>query len=120
MRERTRDIIIIHACDTLGVHIVKGVLARDHIHLFLLIPPKLSVSDVMQRIMGRSSRRIQLESPTCASSIGEGAFGRVVFLYNLWQRDGQCHQAVLGNTFFQVMPRASAGGHSLVSSMFYH
>ncbi|AXI55075.1 IS200/IS605 family transposase [Sulfitobacter sp. JL08] len=62
MRERIREIII-QTCGELGVHIVKGVLARDHIHMFLSIPPKLSLSDVMQRIKGRSSRRIQMEFP---------------------------------------------------------
>ena len=62
MRERIRKIII-QTCEELGVHIVKGVLARDHVHMFLSIPPKLSLSDVMQRIKGRSSRRIQMEFP---------------------------------------------------------
>jgi len=50
-------------CNEMGVHIVKDVLARDHDHMFLSIPPKLSLSDVMQRIKGRSSRRIQMEFP---------------------------------------------------------
>ena len=62
MRERIREIIV-QTCDELGVHIVKGVLARDHVHMFLSIPPKLALSDVMQRIKGRSSRRIQMEFP---------------------------------------------------------
>lgn len=62
MRERIRQIII-QTCEELGVHIVKDVLARDHVHMFLSIPPKLSLSDVMQRIKGRSSRRIQMEFP---------------------------------------------------------
>jgi len=62
MRERIREIII-QTCAELGVHIVKGVLARDHVHMFLSVPPKLSLSDVMQRIKGRSSRRIQMEFP---------------------------------------------------------
>ena len=35
----------------------------DHVHMFLSIPPKLSLSDVMQRIKGRSSRHIQMEFP---------------------------------------------------------
>ncbi len=43
MRERIREIII-QTCEDLGVHIVKGVLARDHVHMFLSIPPKLSLS----------------------------------------------------------------------------
>ena len=62
MRDRIRDIIM-QTCAKLGVHIVKGVLARDHIHMFLAIQPKLSLSDAMQRIKGRSSRRIQVEFP---------------------------------------------------------
>ena len=55
--------IICQTCDELGVHVVRGVLARDNVHMFLSIPPKLSLSDVMQRIKGRSSRRIQMEFP---------------------------------------------------------
>jgi len=62
MRERIREIIR-QTCAEMGVHIVRGVLARDHVHMFLSIPPKLSLSDVMQRIKGRSSRRIQIEFP---------------------------------------------------------
>ena len=62
MRERIREIIR-QTCAEMGVHIVKGVLSRDHVHMFLLIPPQLALSKVMQRIKGRSSRRIQMEFP---------------------------------------------------------
>jgi putative transposase len=62
MRERLREIIR-QTCAELGVHIVKGCLARDHVHMFLLVPPHLALSTVMQRIKGRSSRRIQMEFP---------------------------------------------------------
>jgi putative transposase len=62
MRDRIRQIIM-QTCNEMGVHFVKGVLARDHVHMFLSIPPKLSLSNVMQRIKGRSSRRIQIEFP---------------------------------------------------------
>jgi putative transposase len=62
MRERIRQIFR-QTCEEMGVHILRGVLARDHVHMFLSIPPKLSLSDVMQRIKGRSSRRIQMEFP---------------------------------------------------------
>ena len=62
MRERLREIIR-QTCTELGVHIVRGMLARDHVQMFLSIPPKLSLAYVMQRIKGRSSRRIQMEFP---------------------------------------------------------
>ena len=62
MRERIREIIV-QTCAEMGGHIVQGVLGRDHVHMFLSIPPKLALSNVMQRIKGRSSRRIQMEFP---------------------------------------------------------
>ena len=62
MRERIREIIR-QVCAEMGVHIVKGVLSRDHVHMFLSIPPQLSLATVMQRIKGRSSRRVQMEFP---------------------------------------------------------
>ena len=62
MRERIRVIIVL-TCAEMGVHIVQGVLGRDHVHMFLSIPPKLALSNVRQRIKGRSSRRIQMKFP---------------------------------------------------------
>ena len=62
IRFRAREIIR-QACSEMGVMIVKGVLARDHVHMFLSVPPKYSVSDVIRRLKGRSSRRLQQEFP---------------------------------------------------------
>ena len=62
MREFLRENIR-QTCAELGVDIVKGVLARDHIHMFISVPPKLALSTVMQHIKGRSSRRVQMEFP---------------------------------------------------------
>jgi putative transposase len=57
---RVRDIIR-QVCAEMGVTIVKGALARDHVHMFVEIPPHVSVSQFVQRAKGRSSRRIQQE-----------------------------------------------------------
>jgi len=62
VRRRARDIIR-QCCDELGVTIVKGALAQDHIHMFLSVPPKHAISDVMRRLKGRSSRKLQQEFP---------------------------------------------------------
>ena len=62
MRERIR-VIIMQACSEMGVHIVKGVLAKDHVHMFISVPPQIALSKVMQQIKGRSSRRVQMEFP---------------------------------------------------------
>ena len=62
VRLRVREIIR-QVCAELGVTIVKGVLSRDHVHMFVSIPPHLSVSDVVRRMKGRSSHKVQREFP---------------------------------------------------------
>ena len=54
MRESICEIIVL-TCAEMGVHIVQGVLGRDYVHVFLSISPKLALSNVLQRIKGRSS-----------------------------------------------------------------
>ena len=55
--------IIRQVCAELGVTIVKGVLSRDHVHVFVAVPPQLAISELMRRVKGRSSRKIQQEFP---------------------------------------------------------
>ena len=62
MRERLREIIR-QTCAEMSVQIIKGVLSSDHVHMFVSITPHLALSMVMQRIKGRSSRKIQMEYP---------------------------------------------------------
>ena len=59
MHERIREIIVQTSAE-MGVYIVKGVLGRDNVYMFLSILPKLALANVMQRIKGRSLRRIQM------------------------------------------------------------
>ena len=63
VRERVREIIR-QVCAELGVTIVKGVLSQDHVHMMVSIPPQRSVSDVVRRMKGRSSHKVQREFPT--------------------------------------------------------
>ncbi|WP_245622975.1 IS200/IS605 family transposase [Kiloniella litopenaei] len=83
MRERLRAIIR-QSCEEMGVSIVKGVLSTDHVHMFLSIPPHLSLPNVMRRIKGRSSRKIQVEYP----ELGKRYWGR-----RFWLRDTSQQQA---------------------------
>jgi putative transposase len=63
IRKRIREIIV-QICDAEDVHILSGVVSKDHIHLHIEYPPKLSLSDFVQSCKGRSSRLIQKEFPT--------------------------------------------------------
>jgi len=52
---RLRELIR-QTCATLDVYIEKGHITTDHLHLLVSVPPHVSVSDLMQRLKGRSSR----------------------------------------------------------------
>jgi len=60
VRLRVREIIR-QVCSELGVTIIHGALSRDHVHMFVEIPPHIAVSDFVLRAKGRSSRKIQQE-----------------------------------------------------------
>ena len=62
IRERVRDIVR-QVCQEMGVEIISGVLSRDHVHMLVDIPPRVGVSDFVQRAKGRSSRKVQMEFP---------------------------------------------------------
>lgn len=60
VRLRVREIIR-QVCAEMGVTIINGALSKDHVHMFVAIPPHVSVSDFVRRAKGRSSREIQQE-----------------------------------------------------------
>lgn len=56
LRQIVRDI-----CAELEVEIVKGHIGKEHVHLFVSCPPHISSSRLMQRIKGKSSRKLLQE-----------------------------------------------------------
>ena len=59
---RAREIIR-QVCDQNDINIIRGVVSRDHVHLYISYPPKHSVSDMVKWFKGRSSRKLQEEFP---------------------------------------------------------
>ena len=57
---RARDLIR-QVCMAREIKILKGHVSRDHVHLMVSSPPKLSVSDLAQYVKGRSSHVLQRE-----------------------------------------------------------
>jgi putative transposase len=55
--------LIIQICDAEDVLILKGVVSKDHVHMHIEYPSKLSISDLVKRLKGRISRRLQAEFP---------------------------------------------------------
>jgi putative transposase len=57
---RLRELIR-QTCATMDVYIESGHVASDHVHLLVSIPPHVAVSEVVQRLKGRSSRMLMDE-----------------------------------------------------------
>ena len=57
---RCRELLI-QICDAEDVRILKGVVSKDHVHMHIEYPPKISISSFVKSLKGRSSRRIQDE-----------------------------------------------------------
>jgi len=51
LRCRVREIIR-QAYAELGIEIIKGVLSKDHVHMFIAVPPQRVLSDVMRPDQG--------------------------------------------------------------------
>jgi putative transposase len=55
--------LIMQICDTEDVTILKGVVSKDHVHMHIEYPTRLAISDLMQKLKGRTSRLLQSEFP---------------------------------------------------------
>jgi len=57
LRLQTKDICR-QVCRENEVDILRRVLSSDHVRMFVLVPPKLPISDLMRRMKGRSSDKV--------------------------------------------------------------
>lgn len=73
---RVREIIR-QTCNELDVKILTGHVSKDHVHLLVSVPPNVAVSYLVQRLKGRSSRKLQQEY----SELNRRYWGR-----HLWAR----------------------------------
>jgi len=62
IKYRIRELIR-QCCDAQDIHIIRGHVSADHVHLYISYPPQLSITDIVKSIKGRTSRRIQEEFP---------------------------------------------------------
>jgi len=60
IQRRCRELII-QICDTEDIRILKGVVSKDHVHIHVEHSPSHSISELMRKIKGRTSRILQKE-----------------------------------------------------------
>jgi putative transposase len=77
---RVREIVR-QVCREQDVEILKGHVSKDHVHLFVSIPPQVTISRLVQRMKGKSSYKL----------LGEFAHLRKTFWgRHLWARGYFC------------------------------
>ena len=59
---RARDILS-QVCKKNNVEIIRGTVSSNHVHMYVSVPPYLSISKLTQQLKGKSSRKIQQEFP---------------------------------------------------------
>jgi putative transposase len=62
VQTRCRELII-QDSNSLNIEILSGVVSKDHVHVHLEYPPKLSISMIVKQLKGRSSSLLQKEYP---------------------------------------------------------
>ena len=62
VKVRCRELVM-QICEAEDVVILHGAVGKDHVHIHVEYPPSLSVSDLMKRVKGRTSRLPQQEFP---------------------------------------------------------
>jgi putative transposase len=77
---RVREVIR-QVCRAEEVDILKGHVSRDHVHLFVSIPPQVTISRLVQRVKGKSSHTLLNEY----SHLRKAFWGR-----HLWARGYFC------------------------------
>ncbi len=58
--ERVRELIR-EICKANDVEMIKGHVSKEHIHIFVSVPPHLAVSKLVQYIKGKTSIKLQQE-----------------------------------------------------------
>jgi len=62
IQKRCRELVI-QVCEVEEVDILKGVVSKDHVHIHIEYPPRTSISQLVKRMKGRSSKLLQQEFP---------------------------------------------------------
>ena len=62
-------------CQAFEIEILKGVVSRDHVYLFVSAPPSRVPSEIVRRIEGRSSTKRWVTSGELMQDAEQGIFG---------------------------------------------
>jgi len=62
VKSRLKEILV-ELCEWKDISILEGAICSDHVHMYLSVPPRYSVSSVMKVLKGKSAERLREEFP---------------------------------------------------------
>ncbi len=90
---RVRDIVR-EICQRDNVDIIRGHVSKDHVHLFVFIPPQIAISRLVQKLKGKTSHKLL----SSFSSLRKVYWGR-----HFWARGYFCCSS--GNVTDEIIKR---------------
>ena len=64
-------------CEMKGVGLMEGKLCKDHVHMYISIPPKISVSEFMSYLKGKSALMFFDRHPELRPKYGDRGWNKV-------------------------------------------
>jgi putative transposase len=78
--ERVRELLR-GICKEHDVEIIRGHVSRDHVHMFVSVPPHLAISKLVQYLKGKSSYKLLQENKQLSKLFwGRHLWGRGYFV----------------------------------------
>ncbi len=78
--ERARTLIR-EICKSEDAEIIRGHISRDHVHLFVSVPPYISLSKFIQRVKGKTAHKLLHEYRSLSKEFwGRHIWGRGYFV----------------------------------------
>lgn len=68
--------ILSTVCKITGIKLIKGGICPDHVHMYISIPPKMSLSNVMSKLKGKSALMIFDRHPEYRDKYGRHFWAR--------------------------------------------
>lgn len=77
--------ILSMVCKIIGIELIKGGVCPNHVHLYASIPPKMSISEVMSKLKGKSALMIFDRHPEYRDKYGRHFWARGYYAETIGQ-----------------------------------
>lgn len=84
LRTDVRDILK-KVCEIEGIQLIQGAVCADHVHMYVSIPPKMSISTAMSKLKGKSALMIFDKYPKYRDKNGRHFWARGYYVETIGQ-----------------------------------